>query len=40
VLNKLIDINFGFSWNSLKMYQLNKKFIDSQKGFLIYHLDR
>jgi hypothetical protein len=40
VLNKLVDINYGFSWNSKKMYEINKNFIDSQKGFLIYHLDR
>ena len=40
ILNKLVDIKYGFSWNSKKMYELNKKFIDSQKGFLIYHLDR
>jgi hypothetical protein len=40
ILNKLIDINYGFSWNSNKMYKLNKNFINSQKGFLIYHLDR
>jgi hypothetical protein len=39
-LNKLVDIKYGFSWNSKIMYKLNKKFIDSQKGFLIYHLDR
>jgi len=36
----LADINYGFSWNTKKMYELNKNFIESQKGFLIYHLDR
>ena len=40
ILNKLVDIKYGFSWNTKKMYELNKQFIDSQKGFLIYHLDR
>jgi hypothetical protein len=40
ILNKLADINYGFSWNTKKMYELNKNFIESQKGFLIYHLDR
>ena len=40
ILNKLVDINYGFSYITKKMYQLNKNFIDSLKGFLIYHLDR
>jgi len=40
ILNKLVYINYGFSWNTKKMYNLSKTFIDSQKGFLIYHLDR
>jgi hypothetical protein len=40
VLNKLLDIKYGFSWNTNKMYVLNKKFIELQKGFIIYHLDR
>lgn len=40
ILNKLVDINYGFSWNTRKMYNLNQSFIESQKGFLIYHLDR
>jgi len=40
ILNKLVYINYGFSWNTKKMYNLSKIFIDSQKGFLIYHLDR
>jgi hypothetical protein len=40
ILNKLVDINYGFSYITKKMYKLNKNFIDSQKGFLIYHLDR
>jgi len=39
-LNNLIDIKYGFSWNAKGMYEMNKNFIDSQKGFLIYHLDR
>ena len=40
ILNKLVDIKYGFSWNTKRMYNLNNSFIDSQKGFLIYHLDR
>ena len=40
ILNKLVDINFGFGWITKKFYELNKKFVESQKGFLIYHLDR
>lgn len=40
ILNKLLDINYGFSWNTSKFYKLNKIFIEAQKGFLIYHLDR
>jgi hypothetical protein len=40
ILNKLVDINYGFSWISKQMYELNKSFIDSQKGVIIYHLDR
>lgn len=40
VLNKLVDIGYGFSWNNKIMYELNKNFIELQKGFLIYHLDR
>jgi hypothetical protein len=40
ILNKLVDINYGFSWNSKKMYEINKQFVASQKGFLIFHLDR
>ena len=40
ILNKLVAINYGFSWISKNTYKLNKDFIDSQKGFLLYHLDR
>jgi hypothetical protein len=40
ILNKLVDINYGFSWNTKRLYNLNKEFINGQKGFLIYHLDR
>jgi hypothetical protein len=40
MLNKLVDINYGFSYVTKKMYGLNKDYIDSLKGFLIYHLDR
>jgi hypothetical protein len=40
ILKKLVDINYGFSWSTKKNYEQNKNFIESQKGFLIYHLDR
>jgi hypothetical protein len=40
ILQKLIDIKYGFSWVNSKMYNLNKDFLDSQKSFLIFHLDR
>jgi hypothetical protein len=40
ILEKLVDINYGFSWNTKRTYEKNKNFIESQKGFLIYHLDR
>ena len=40
VLNQLLDINYGFGWNTKQFYNLNKVFVESQKGFLIYHLDR
>jgi hypothetical protein len=39
ILNKLVGINYGFSWIAKKTYELNKNFIESQKGFLLYHLD-
>ena len=39
ILNKLLDINYGFSWNTKCFYEINKNFIESQKGFLIYHCD-
>jgi hypothetical protein len=40
ILNELINIGYGFSWTTKKFYNLNKEFVESQKGFLIYHLDR
>jgi hypothetical protein len=40
ILNALLSINYGFSWNNINFYKLNKQFIESQKGFLIYHLNR
>ena len=40
ILNKLINIGYGFSWNNKRFYNLNKQFVESQQGFLIYHLDR
>jgi len=39
-LTSLVNINYGFSWNTKRFYNLNKDFVKSQKGFLIYHLDR
>jgi len=40
ILNKLLDIKYGFSWNSNIFYNNNKTFFESQGGFLIYHIDR
>jgi hypothetical protein len=40
ILNKLIDIGYGFSWNTLKTYQQHENVIELQKGFMLYHLDR
>lgn len=40
ILNGLINIKYGFSWVTKDFYNLNSTFIESQKGFLIYHLDR
>lgn len=40
VLNRLVDIGYGFSWVTKKFYNLTKNYIESQKGFIIYHLDR
>ena len=40
ILNRLLEIKYGFSWITKKFYSLNKEFVESQKGFLIYHLDR
>jgi hypothetical protein len=40
ILNSLLSIHYGFSWNTNKFYNINKTFIESQQGFLIYHLDR
>jgi hypothetical protein len=39
ILNNLLDIKYGFSWNNKEMYNLNKNFIESHGGFLVYHLD-
>jgi len=40
ILNKLLDINYGFSWNTGRFYRLNQNFIESHKGFIAYHIDR
>lgn len=40
ILNALVDIKYGFGWNDKRLYIRNKNFIESQKGFIIYHLDR
>lgn len=41
ILYKLLEIGYDFSWNTNMLYTLddNKSFIDSHKGFIIYHLD-
>ena len=40
ILNKLLDIQYGFSLNTGRFYRLNRNFVESQKGFLVYDLDR
>jgi hypothetical protein len=40
ILNSLLSIGYGYSWINRKFYENNKDFIESQGGFLIYHLDR
>jgi hypothetical protein len=40
ILDKLLEVGYGFSWNSYIMYQTNKAYIEEQKGFILYHLDR
>ena len=40
ILNKLLDINYGFSWNSKLICDTNLKFIKTHGGVIIYHLDR
>lgn len=40
ILNNLIRIKYGFSWVNKNFYSINKDFIEAQKGFLVYHLDR
>jgi hypothetical protein len=41
ILYKLLEIGYDFSWNTNMLYTLddNKSFIESHKGFIIYHLD-
>ena len=40
ILQKLLDIKYGFGWVNKQMYDLNKDFLESNKTFLIYNLDR
>jgi hypothetical protein len=40
VLQELLNIGYGFSWNNNMVYTLNKNFINNQKGFIIFNLDR
>lgn len=40
ILNQLLNVDYGFSWINQSMYDLNKQFIQSHGGFLIFHLDR
>jgi hypothetical protein len=40
ILQKLLDIKYGFGWVNKQMYDLNKDFLESHKTFLIYNLDR
>jgi len=40
VLHALLDIGYGFSWNTKAFYTKNQSFVHEQKGFLVYHLDR
>jgi hypothetical protein len=40
ILNKLSDIDYGFSYITKKMYDYCTEYIISKKTFIIYHLDR
>lgn len=40
ILQKLLDIKYGFGWVNKHMYDLNKDFLEFHKTFLIYNLDR
>lgn len=40
VLQQLVDIGYGFSWNVRLFYIKNPDFVHQQKGFILYHLDR
>lgn len=40
ILKKLLNINYGFSWITKKMYDKSQYFLEAQGSFLIYHLDR
>jgi hypothetical protein len=40
ILNRLLDIKYGFSYITKRYYNLNKEFLESQNAFLVYHLDR
>jgi len=39
VLNKLLEIDYGFSWNNKSFYNIAKEYIIMNKGLFIYHVD-
>ena len=39
-LNQLVSLGYGYSWVTKRMYDRHTDFVHSQKGFLVYHLDR
>ena len=39
-LDKLANLNYGFSWLSWKLYSLNQNYCNNKQTFIIYHLDR
>jgi len=38
ILDRLVDIGYGFSWNIKPFYVKNQDFIHKQKGFILYHI--
>ena len=39
ILNKLDEIEYGFSYLRKSLYDLNKRYFTEKKTFLIYHID-